>query len=181
MLACDMGGVSEREFKIIAAQLGRPPRGVRAVETTCPVGHPQTIRVYPLVDGEPFPTLYWLTCPETVRQISRLEHQGSIPKIEELIASDAAFRARYLQNHRTYIAERWRELSRRDRRWIRDQGLLEVFLKRGIGGLEDWTKVKCLHLHYAHHLARENVIGEWIDGRYEITGCAREAPEDESL
>jgi len=92
--------VSERDLKVLKEQLGRPPRGVLAIERRCPAGHPQVIRVYPLIDGEPFPTLFWLTCPEIVKQISRLEHESWIRKLEERIARDPEFRRRYHEAHK---------------------------------------------------------------------------------
>jgi hypothetical protein len=48
-----------------------------------------------------------------------------------------------------------------------------AFKERGIGGLQDWDRVKCLHMHYAHHLVRENVIGQWIAERFKILECLR--------
>lgn len=166
-----MASVSARDMDALREQLGREPRGVRAIETRCPVGHPQVIRVYPLVDGEPFPTLFWLSCPSIVRQISQLEHQGLISEMETRVARDDPLRAQYLEDHRAYIRERWTELAERDRQWIRDQGLSDALLERGIGGMVNWTSVKCLHLHYAHHLARANVLGARIDARCDVAPC----------
>lgn len=44
----------------------------------------------------------------------------------------------------------------------------KLFIGRGIGGIrfENPSSVKCLHTHYAHHLARPedgNLIGLWVD------------------
>lgn len=169
--AAGMADVNARDVETLREQLGREPRGVRAIETRCPVGHPQVVRVYPLVDGEPFPTLFWLSCPSLVRQISQLEHQGLVSRLEELVARDDELRARYFDDHRAYIRERWNELSERDRGWIDDQALSDVYHERGIGGILNWASVKCLHLHYAHHLARANVLGAWIDKHYQIDPC----------
>jgi len=41
----------------------------------------------------------------------------------------------------------------------------------GIGGIADRATVKCLHLHYAHHLARGSALGEAIDALGEIRLC----------
>ena len=165
--------VSKSDLQQIEAQLGRRPRGVIAVERRCPAGHPQVIKVYPLIEKEPFPTLFWLTCPGIIRQISRLEHEGWIEHLERLIKEDQGLRRRYHRSHRAYIQERWETLSEEDKRCIEEQGLREVFQRRGIGGLRDWDAVKCLHMHYAHFKAREeNPIGEWIEERFEIRECA---------
>ena len=167
--------VTERDLAILEEQLGRSPRGVRAIERRCSAGHPQVIRVYPLLDGKPFPTLYWLTCPSLIKQIARLEHQGWIERLERRMERAPEMRARYFESHRAYIEERWRELSEGDRQWVIERGLEPIFEERGIGGLRDWTKVKCLHLHYAHYQARgENVIGAFLVESFQITECPAE-------
>ena len=38
-------------------------------------------------------------------------------------------------------------------------------MNTGIAGIRDFTKVKCLHCHYSHYLARPehgNIIGQWV-------------------
>ena len=169
---------TERDLGIIARQLGRPPRGVVAIERRCRWGFPQVIKVYPLLkEGskwEPFPTLFWLTCPTLIRQLAKLEHQSYIARLERLIAEDERFRMAYRKNHEEYIAERWATLSPEDREFLERQGLAEALRQRGIGGLADWDKVKCLHLHYAHHLARENVVGRWLAEHFPLEECLPE-------
>jgi len=134
------------------------------------------IKVYPLIREagkfEIFPTLFWLSCPNLIEQISRLEYQGVIKRLEALIAEDRAFRERYHQNHREYILERWQLLSPEDRAFLKARKLEETLKKRGIGGIKDWNKVKCLHLQYAHYLARENVIGQWLAEHFVIRACS---------
>ncbi|HED03957.1 MAG TPA: DUF501 domain-containing protein [Candidatus Fraserbacteria bacterium] len=170
--------VSPEELGLIARQLGREPRGLLQVERYCLAGHPQVIRVYPLIENkagllEPFPTIFWLSCPRLVRQIAKLEHQGLIRKLEELFRSDVRLRARYASDQRAYQLERWSSLNQRDKERVRrDPRWWAAFWERGIGGLGDLERVKCLHLHYAHHLARRNVIGEWITAHYPIEPCA---------
>ena len=38
--------------------------------------------------------------------------------------------------------------------------------KRGIGGISNFSRVRCLHTYYASHLVNPNVIGRIIDERY---------------
>jgi hypothetical protein len=163
--------VTQRDLEILEVQLGRPARGVQALERSCPVGHPQVIRVYPLLDGRPFPTLFWLSCPALIRQISQLEYQGLIEILEGQIQRDRRLREHYHENHRDYIRERWAQLTQSDRCRIETQGLSRVYLRRGIGGLRDWSRVKCLHMHYAHHRARQNVIGQWLEQNFTLEPC----------
>jgi hypothetical protein len=170
--------IEERDLEIIRRQLGRPPRGVIAIERRCRWGYPQVIKVYPLLHGEgeafPFPTLFWLTCPALIEQLSALEHRGYIKELEKQLAEDEELRQEYYQNHRDYIAERWAALTAEDRALVEERGLASVLKERGIGGLADWDRVKCLHLHFAHHLARENVLGRWIENHFPIEECSSE-------
>ena len=54
-----MTGVDAADLAAVAAQLGRPPRGVRAVAHRCPCGLPDVVATRPrLEDGTPFPTFY---------------------------------------------------------------------------------------------------------------------------
>jgi len=73
----------------VAAQLGRPPRGTRAVAHRCPCGRPDVVETTPrLADGTPFPTLFYLTCPRAVAECSRLESAGVMKEMAERLAGD---------------------------------------------------------------------------------------------
>ncbi len=170
-----MSALRENDLEILHMQLGRVPRGVLAVEARCPEGHPQVIKVYPLLrDGdtaEPFPTLFWLTCPKLIEQIAALEHHGWIQKLESLLQEDEGFLQAYHNNHRQYLDERWQTLSEQDQQWLIEKGWHTNYQKKGIGGIANWDSLKCLHLQFAHHLARENVIGKWLDDHSELIRC----------
>jgi hypothetical protein len=57
----------------VAAQLGRTPRGLRAVAHRCPCSLPAVVQTAPrLPDGTPFPTLYYLTCARLNSRIGGL-------------------------------------------------------------------------------------------------------------
>ncbi|MEA3238756.1 MAG: DUF501 domain-containing protein [Candidatus Bipolaricaulota bacterium] len=157
-----MEPVSLKDTKIIARQLGRPPRGLVAISKRCVHGYPQVVTVYPLLDGKPFPTLYWLTCPFLSRVIASLEADGMIGRLEEEVRRDPNLAARLARAHRSYIEERMRLLSRDDIAFLEENAMLHALLERGIGGIADFTRIKCLHLHVAHALVRENPIGEAV-------------------
>jgi len=59
-------------------------------------------------DGNPFPTLYWLTCPETVRAVSRLESARWIKRLEDQAAIDPELRSDLRTAHQEYARERER-------------------------------------------------------------------------
>ncbi len=167
-----------RDREIIERQLGRPPRGLINTEVRCPWGYPAVIRVAPLLKEderiEPFPTLFWLTCPILREQLSRLEEQGVIGQLEAEIARDSELQARYAEDHRRYAQERFSLLSREDQELLRRRGWLAALRDRGIAGIADFRTVKCLHAHYAHHLARGSVIGRWLEERFRFVWCPAE-------
>lgn len=120
---------------------------------------------------EPFPTLYWLACPEVAHRIARLEHQGWIGRLEREIEIDAEFRAELVRDHERYASERDALLSDAEKTLLESHGLLTALRARGIGGAYTLTKLKCLHLHYAHHLARGSAVGRRIDAIESIRPC----------
>jgi hypothetical protein len=125
---------------IVAAQLGRPPRGVRGVAHACPCGLPDVVETSPrLPDGAPFPTLYYLTCPRAVGAVGALEASGLMREMTERLRQDPELAAAYRRAHADY-------LERRDR-----IGQVDEIAGVSAGGMPD--RVKCLHVLVAHALA----------------------------
>ena len=134
----DAPGVSEADTAAIAAQLGRVPRGLRAVAHRCRCGLPDVVETAPrLEDGTPFPTLYYLTCPRAASAIGTLEADGLMKEQTARLAEEPELAAGYLRAHEDYIA-------RRDAIEV-----LEGF--PSAGGMPD--RVKCLHVLVGHSLA----------------------------
>src|SRR2546429_7533627 len=103
----DVPVIDERDVAAVTAQLGREPRGLRAVAHRCPCGLPDVVETAPrLPDGTPFPTLYYLTCPRAVAAVSRLEAAGTMRLMQERLAGDRALRRGYPAAHRDYLARR---------------------------------------------------------------------------
>jgi hypothetical protein len=145
----DAGGASEgptpEDLAAVAAQLGRVPRGTRAVAHRCPCGQPDVVATTPrLPDGTPFPTTYYLTCPRACSAIGTLEASGMMREMTERLDTDPQLAERYRAAHEDYLA-------RRDA--IGAEAGLEVPEIAGIsaGGMP--TRVKCLHVLVAHSLA----------------------------
>ena len=136
--------IDERDRAAVAAQLGRPPRGLRAVAHRCPCGLPDVVETSPrLEDGTPFPTLYYLTCPRAASAIGGLESSGVMKEMTARLAEDPELKARYERAAEDYVA-------RRDALGV----LRDVPAQ---GGMPD--RVKCLHVHVAHALA----VGEGVN------------------
>ncbi|MDH6112493.1 hypothetical protein P3T36_001376 [Kitasatospora sp. MAP12-15] len=130
--------VADRDLAAVAAQLGRVPRGTRAVGHRCPCGNPDVVETAPrLPDGTPFPTLYYLTCPKAASLIGTLEADGVMKDQTARLATDPELAAAYQKAHEDYIA-------RRDAIEV-----LEGF--PSAGGMPD--RVKCLHVLVGHSLA----------------------------
>lgn len=101
--------------------------------------------------GNPFPTLYWLTCPDVAKAVSRLESEGWIKLLGEEAEVSPELRTRIRRAHEDYAWERGR-LHPGAEAW------------GGVGGTAQG--LKCLHAHYAYHLAGgDDPIGEWVARR----------------
>jgi hypothetical protein len=130
---------------VVAAQLGRPPRGLRRVAHRCPCGLPDVIETAPrLADGTPFPTLYYLTCPRAAAAVSRLESSGVMAEMQQRLAADATLRRAYGQAHQDYLTRRAAAA-----RAAGVDPLPEP--AQSAGGMP--ARVKCLHALVAHELA----------------------------
>ena len=140
--------ITDRDAAVIAAQLGRLPRGLLAVAHRCPCGLPDVAETAPrLPDGSPFPTLYYLTCPRATAAVSRLEAAGMMRDMTARLG-DGGLRRRYESAHRDYLA-------RRDAA-ARDAGVEPLPPgTQSAGGMPE--RVKCLHALVAHELAAAGV------------------------
>ncbi len=134
----------------VAQQLGRPPRAFRRVALRCPYGRPAVTEQSPYDDaGEPFPTTYYLTCPQLVAAVSRLEAAGGVERFGELASSDPTLRESV---ERATARQRALRRSLADDRSGEDDG---ASLELGIGGSRDPGRLKCLHAHVAFALAEQ--------------------------
>jgi len=156
--------ISRVDVKLIEKQLGRNPRSVLKVLKRCGEGYPQVILSSPVLeDGTPFPTIFWLTCPFLIKEVSRLEGKGLIKHLQSRIKEDGSFRLELNEAHDDYRGKR-AELPgfRKDK--CNDTG---------IAGISNLNNLKCLHAHFAHYLATGlNPVGKLV-GSYieEVDGC----------
>jgi uncharacterized protein len=129
----------------VAAQLGRDPRGLRAVAHRCPCGLPDVVETAPrLPDGTPFPTLYYLTCPRATAAIGGLEASGLMREMTARLALDGPLRSSYARAHRDYLTRRDAAAEAEGVDPLPDG-------TQSAGGMPD--RVKCLHALAAHELA----------------------------
>jgi uncharacterized protein len=142
------------DLTVIAAQLGRRPRGVLAIAHRCPCGLADVVETAPrLPDGTPFPTLFYLTCPRAAAAMSRLEAAGVMRQMSARLRSDPGLAARYAAAHQDYLSRRAEAAARAGVEPLPPG-------TQSAGGMPD--RVKCLHALAAHALAVPGVnpLGE---------------------
>ncbi|MFN3346712.1 MAG: DUF501 domain-containing protein [Candidatus Bipolaricaulaceae bacterium] len=139
----------------------------------CPYGFPQVILNHPLLP-EPMPTLFWLSCPFLVAEVSRLESAGAVQRYEALLAQDHELAQEYRRAHEEYKKERLSLLAQAELELVREKGFSSL-LEAGIAGLTNPWRVKCLHAQLAHFLVRgKNPIGERVAAELPALFCPPE-------
>jgi hypothetical protein len=155
-----MESITDHDRAVIAHQLGRSPRGLRAVAARDATGEPAVVQTAPrLEDGSPFPTLYYLTSPRLVARVSTLEAEGLMRDMTDRLATDEDLAARYRHAHESYLADR--------------DAIEPLGIDVSAGGMP--SRVKCLHVHVAHALAKGPGVNPFGDETLQL--IARRWPE----
>ncbi len=146
-----------RDEAVVAAQLGRPPRGIHGVGHRCPCGNPDVVATEPrLDDGTPFPTTFYLTCPRASSRIGTLEASGLMKEMSDRLESDPELAAGYRRAHESYLAFR--------------ESIGEVPEIAGVsaGGMPH--RVKCLHVLAGQALAQGRGVNPLGDEVLDLLG-----------
>jgi hypothetical protein len=139
---------------VVAGLLGRQARSGFDVVVRNADGTPVVIRNPPILDdGTPMPTRYWLVGEDERRQVSELESHGGVKRarieVDPELVADA---------HARYAAERDAAIP---------DGHTGPRPSGGVGGTR--VSVKCLHAHYAWHLAGgDDPVGRWVEQQLEV-------------
>ena len=147
----------------ITERLGRAPRGLRAVAAWNVERKPAVIRVASLVAGKPFPTLFWLIDPDIALALDRLEAGGAIARLQSLVDNRAELRAAMKRDHARHKQLRDDYLTDEERAELTANGMIAALEQRGIGGIAEPSRIRCLHTWYAAHMVCPNTIGELTD------------------
>lgn len=141
--------VSDDDRAAVEALLGRPAAGDFEIVVRHADGSPLVIRNAPLLDdGTPMPTRYWLVGEPERTLVGRLEGAGGVDRAEAEIdpAVLAAAHDRYRLERDAAVPD--------DHDGHRAAG--------GVAGTR--IGVKCLHAHYAWHLAGgDDPVGRWVE------------------
>jgi exopolyphosphatase/guanosine-5'-triphosphate,3'-diphosphate pyrophosphatase len=131
--------------------LGRSPRDPFIVIVRDAAGGPVVIRNDPILDdGTPMPTRYWLVGRTERMAVDRLEAAGGVRAAERAVDPGELAAA-----HATYERERDAAIP---------PGWTGPRPSGGVGGTA--KGVKCLHAHYAWHLAGgDDPVGRWVASR----------------
>ena len=159
--------VTEQQRAEVARLLGREPRGLEEIAVAGPQGEPMVIRVAALVDGKPFPTLFWLVDADLNYRIDREEAGGLIARLQARVDTSPQLQSAMGEDHRDYIELRNSYLSADLRREVDRLGFTDVFRHKGIGGIADPSRIRCLHTWYAAHLVRANTVGQLLDDHWQ--------------
>ena len=123
-----------KDYEAVARQLGRRPRPFH-VAARCPFGLPSVIENERTRE---MPTSFWVTCPNLVAAISRVESTGGVREAQEAVGR-ATVEEIHDAHHSRYGTR--------------------------VGGVRDeaFGSVKCLHAFTALHIsdAVPNPVAEW--------------------
>lgn len=152
---------------IIAGLLGREPRGLEEVTVVDANDQPMVIRVCSLVEGKPFPNLFWLVDAALVYKIDGDEARGLIRELQYQVDNTPKLQRGMIEDHNLFIALRNDYMTASVKQQLQGRNFYEVLQRRGIGGIEDFGRIRCLHTWYASHLVVPNTIGCLVDRYWE--------------
>ena len=99
-----------------------------------------------------------------------LERPRLIARLQAQIDADPGLQGAMAADHRAHIALRDSYLDEGQRRRLEQLGFGEVFRAKGIGGIADFSRIRCLHTWYAAHLVVPNTVGRLLDQHWQIAG-----------
>lgn len=151
---------------IVKYQIGRYPENLSGIALYCPFKKPAVLLTLPYSEENGiFPTIYWLSCPYLVKEVSRLEGEGLIKELSSSLKNNKDFREKLMNTHKRYAAKRLHLLSEEEQKKIKDKSIrmYDVLVKSGVGGIMEKDGVKCLHTHLADFLVnQDNILGEIV-------------------
>ncbi|MEG1799920.1 MAG: DUF501 domain-containing protein [Synergistaceae bacterium] len=147
-----------------------------AVAKRCRHGHPQVLLCKPLSESmEPFPTIFWMTCPYLDKKCGELESEHKIRELESLLSGNEEeikkFHTEYTDLRMSLIPAAQKETLN-----TKYPKMMEKMLTVGVGGI-NWheapSAVKCLHLQTATWLGCGHHPSEdWLKSELGDIECA---------
>jgi uncharacterized protein len=159
---------TQQDLNWLNTVMGRPLFGDFKIASRRKDHFPQVLQVPPVVEGKPFPSLYWLCCPDLKKAIDQIESQGDIKKIEDWIKTDPHMINVLHKNTQNYIKLRLDLMRETDWAQMSNENMAQALREKGIGGLADYTRIRCLHMHYAYSIIHPNEFGDYLNQRYHL-------------
>lgn len=159
--------IRDEDLQVIKEQLEREPDNLLDIIKYCPSGKPAVLLTVPFgEDQNVFPTIYWLSCPYLVKEVSKLEDKGLIKKLTLKLKKNKLFRKRMEREHEVYARKRMALLEQKKIDAIKkiSPDIIKVLKNSGVGGIRDKNGIKCLHTHLADYMVNgENPVGEIVN------------------
>jgi len=145
------------DLEAVTELIGRPPMGTFEVVLRRADRSPVVLSNEPLLhNGRPMPTRFWLADRALRRVVGRLESEGGVGRAEAEVPWDEIE-----ATHAAAAAERDGRIP---------AGYHGHRPSGGVGGTR--LGVKCLHAHYANHLAGAyDAVGLWVEAQLEEMGA----------
>ncbi len=83
--------------------------------------------------------------------------------LQQRIDDDSGLQRHMISDHRAHIDLRNGYMGEATQKQLRAGNYYEVLQQRGIGGIADFGRIRCLHTWYAAHLVVPNTIGGLLD------------------
>ena len=103
------------------------------------------------------------------------EAGGLIKRLQQRVNSDVGLRRAMAQDHAAHIALRAEHITPAELQRLQQLGMAQVLARRGIGGIADFTRIRCLHTWYAAHLVVPNTIGALLEEWWRLPVADRDA------
>jgi uncharacterized protein len=157
---------TKKDIDWLTNVMGRPLMGEFKIAARRRDNHPQVLQVPPVVEGKPFPSLYWLCCPDLKKAIDHIEARGEIKKIEQWIQETPHMQKVLRDNTQHYIKLRLELMNEGNWAQLENENMARAIREKGIGGLADYERIRCLHMHYAYAIVHPNEFGNYLNERY---------------
>lgn len=152
--------------RLVEKSLGRKPAGQYRIAVMDQSNQPLVLQVPPLIQGVPFPTVFWLCCPKIKKTIDRLEASGLVKRWEQRLQKEAQLLTKVFNDHERYRRYRYSLLSVEDIENCDNPNKIKDLKEKGVGGVKNWSQIRCLHMHYAHHLVQGNTLGALLESEF---------------
>lgn len=156
---------------VLKWQMGSKVVRICSILERCLHGFPRIIMLSPVkseltgdqIYYESLSNILWLTCPYLNEKIHAIEDLGYISRISRFVSNNHQMKEKMSAAHSHFYYLRKR-LYRDFFKDLYPEKLIGLF-NTGVGGVRDYTSLKCLHMHFSHYRIYDNNIAGYITQR----------------